>query len=114
MTACSYAGRGASNTAHLVAAVSLGHRLATHLAEDLNDASPTQDDPLLCLAAPNFSVLMARGTDGASLAAVTLMPGCREVAASNGNVTRYLKLSDPSFQQAIERVARTGNRRPAH
>lgn len=96
MTACSYGPR----QSRLVAAVPLGHRLSAELAQHLNQAATSRNDPLQCLVIPSISVLLARDAQGNSLAPVTFTPGCRQIAATNGSTTRYLDTFDPAFRQA--------------
>jgi hypothetical protein len=104
MTACSYMSTRQTPGARLVADVPLDHKLATQLAQHLNNAATISDDPLLCLVMTNFSLLLARGDDGAALPPLTLSPGCRQITASNGTTTRYLDTSDAAFQRAISAV----------
>lgn len=102
MIACKYSGRQQSR---LVAAVPLSRRLATQLAQHLNHAGTSSNDPLQCLVIPNISVLLARDIHGSPLAPITLIPGCRQIAASNGSTTRYLETFDPAFRQANRYVS---------
>jgi hypothetical protein len=101
MTACSYTNPPQSR---LVADVPLGHRLAAKLAEHLNHAATINNDEEQCLVIPNISVLLARDTQGSLLAPVTFIPGCDQIAASNGSTIRYLEISDPAFEQATRYV----------
>ena len=87
MIACSYAG---PRRTQLVTAVPLTGPLAAELAQHLNNAPTSDNDPDLCLAALNISVLLARDANGHPLAPVTLIPGCHQIGASNGHTTRYL------------------------
>ena len=102
MIACSYTGPRLSR----LAAVPLGHRLSVELAQHLNGAATVHNDPLQCLAIPSISVLLARDAHGNPLAPVTLTPGCRQIAATNGTTTRYLDTFDSAFRQANRYVSR--------
>lgn len=102
MIACSYTGPRQSR---LAAVVPLGHRLSAELAQHLNHAATTSNDPLQCLVIPSISVLLARDAEGNPLAPVTLTPGCRQIAATNGTTTRYLDTFDSAFQRANRYVS---------
>jgi hypothetical protein len=100
MTACSYVGSSRPRT------VPLAHLLATQLAQHLNNATSTSNDPLLCLEGLNISVLLARDDRGRALPPVTLTPGCRQITASNRTTTRYLAFNDPALRKAERYVGR--------
>lgn len=104
MTACSYTGFRAKS--RLVAAVPLGHRLSAKLAQHLNHAATSSNDAEQCLILSPIAVLLARDAHGNPLAPVTLTPGCRHIAATNGSTTRYLDGADPAFRQANRYVNR--------
>jgi hypothetical protein len=102
MTACGSTGTPSSR----LRGVPLGHQLAVQLAQHLNSAGTTSDDPDLCLAGLNIAVLLAWDDHGRALPPVTLTPGCEQITAFNRSTTRYLALNDPAFQQAERYVGR--------
>jgi hypothetical protein len=116
MAACSYAtmSPGTTGQARLIASIPLDHQMATGLAHELNAAPTTGNDPLNCLHALNFSVLVARDDHGTAFQPITLTPGCRQITATNGTTTRYLNVDDPALLAVDKRAATIVQHPPAH
>jgi hypothetical protein len=56
------------------------------------------------LAFLTFSLLVARDTRGERFPPVVIVPGCRQAAATNGTVTRFVSIADPALGQAVKRA----------